>query len=271
MKHESIDAAVRACPICGAGTDQSEPFLSDSRDERLLSASSFASRKVPEYMSHAMVRCRVCDLAYVDRPPSVDELAANYHSADYDSAEEAEDAADAYARAIAPVLSKLRSRGAALEIGTGTGAFLDRLSQAGFRELVGIEPSTAAIDAAPAHRRTWIREGIFEGSDFPPESFDLICCFMTLEHVQDPGALVAAAHRLAAARRRVRRRHPQSPRLAQQDCSAVARRSSTSSICSCSRRSSSANLLTLNGYCRCRRFAASGTATGRATGCASSR
>jgi len=196
MKHETIGAAARACPVCGAGPDQSEPFLSDSRDERLLSASSFASRKVPEFMSHAMVRCRVCDLAYVDRPPSVEELAASYHSADYDSAQEAEDAADAYARAIAPVLSRLRARGAALEIGTGTGAFLDRLSQAGFRDLVGIEPSTAAIDAAPAHRRTWIREGIFEGSDFPPQSFDLICCFMTLEHVQDPGALVAAAHGL---------------------------------------------------------------------------
>jgi SAM-dependent methyltransferase len=132
----------------------------------------------------------------VDRPPSVEELAASYHSADYDSAEEAEDAADAYARAIEPVLNKLRNRGAALEIGTGTGAFLECLSQAGFRELVGIEPSTAAIAAAPAHRRAWIREGIFEGSDFPAESFDLICCFMTLEHVQDPGALVAAAHRL---------------------------------------------------------------------------
>jgi SAM-dependent methyltransferase len=147
-------------------------------------------------MSHAMVRCRVCDLAYVDMPQSVDELAASYHAADYDSAEEAEDAADAYARAIAPVLAKLRNRGSALEIGTGTAAFLERLSDAGFGELVGIEPSTAAIDAAPAHRKAWIREGIFEGSDYPPESFDLICCFMTLEHVQDPGALVAAAHRL---------------------------------------------------------------------------
>lgn len=196
MKHESIDVVVRACPVCGAGADQSEPFLSDSRDERLLNSSSFASRKVPEFMSHAMVRCRACDLAYVDRPPSVEELAASYHTADYDSAEEAEDAADAYARAIEPVLAKLRARGAALEIGTGTGAFLDRLNEAGFGGLVGIEPSTAAIAAAPPHRRPWIREGIFEGADFPPESFDLICCFMTLEHVQDPGALVAAAHRL---------------------------------------------------------------------------
>ena len=196
MKHGSIEAAVRACPVCGAGPDQSEPFLSDTRDESQMSASSFASRKIPEFMSHAMVRCCTCDLAYVDRPPSVEELAASYHTADYDSAEEAEDAADAYARAIGPVVARLSERGAALEIGTGTGAFLERLSILGFRDLVGIEPSTAAIAAAPKDRRAWIREGIFEESNFPPESFDLICCFMTLEHVQDPGALVAAAHRL---------------------------------------------------------------------------
>lgn len=195
MKHAPILTA-RPCPLCGAGADQADPFLADSRDESRLSASSFASRKVPEYMSHAMVCCRACDLAYVDRPPSVESLAASYHAADYDSADEAEDAADAYARALAPVLGKLKGRGAALEIGTGTAAFLDRLKDAGFAELVGVEPSSAAIAAAPAHRRPWIREGIFEEADFAPESFDLICCFMTLEHVQDPGALVASALQL---------------------------------------------------------------------------
>ena len=187
---------LRACPLCGAGADEAEPFLSDTRDESRVSATSFASRKVPEYMSHAMVRCRACDLAYVDRPPSVAALAASYHEADYDSAEEAEDAADAYARALVPVLAQLKGRGAALEIGTGTAAFLDKLGNAGFAELVGVEPSSAAIAAAPAHRKPWIREGIFEEKDFAPASFDLICCFMTLEHVQDPGALVASAWRL---------------------------------------------------------------------------
>jgi SAM-dependent methyltransferase len=195
MKHEPL-ATVRPCPLCGAGADQSEPFLSDTRDDSRVSASSFASRKVPEYMSHAMVRCRSCDLAYVDRPPSVASLAASYHEADYDSAEEAEDAADTYSRALAPVLAHLKGRGAALEIGTGTAAFLEKLGDAGFAELVGVEPSSAAIAAAPAHRQAWIREGIFEEKDFAPNSFDLICCFMTLEHVQDPGALVASAWRL---------------------------------------------------------------------------
>ncbi|WP_037504897.1 class I SAM-dependent methyltransferase [Sphingobium bisphenolivorans] len=195
MKHDPV-TSVRACPLCGAGADQAEPFLSDTRDESRVSASSFASRKVPEYMSHAMVRCRSCDLAYVDRPPSVASLAVSYHAADYDSAEEAEDAAEAYAGALGPVLGQLKGRGAALEIGTGTGAFLERLKGFGFADLIGVEPSSAAIAAAPAHRQPWIREGIFEEADFAPESFDLICCFMTLEHVQDPGALVASAYRL---------------------------------------------------------------------------
>jgi len=195
MKSESAGIA-RLCPLCGAGPDQAEPFLSDTRDESRVSASSFASRKVPEYMSHAMVRCRSCDLAYVDRPPSVASLAASYHEADYDSAEEAEDAADAYARALQPVLRLLKGRDAALEIGTGTAAFLERLRTFGFATLVGVEPSSAAIAAAPSHRKSWIRECIFEEKNFESESFDLICCFMTLEHVQDPGALIASAYHL---------------------------------------------------------------------------
>ena len=200
MQHEHIstnkDCDHRSCPLCGSGSNQAVPFLSDTRDESRISLSSFASRKVPEYMSHAMVRCMVCDLAYVDRPPSVATLAASYHAADYDSAQEAEDAADTYARAIKPVLAQLHGRASVLEIGTGNAAFLERLGVEGFKQLVGIEPSRAAIAAAPAHRAAWIREGIFVEAEFRPESFDLICCFMTLEHVQDPGAIVASAHRL---------------------------------------------------------------------------
>ena len=187
----------RACPVCNAGQDKAELFLAQNIDESRIVGSSFASRKVPEYMNHGMVRCTACDLVYVDQPPSQDELAESYHAADYDSAEEAEHAADAYISAIAPVLEKLTGRrGAALEIGTGTAAFLERLRDARFDELVGIEPSIAAIEAAPAHRKGWIREGIFEADMYPPNSFDLIACFMTLEHVQDPGALVAAAHKM---------------------------------------------------------------------------
>ncbi len=192
-----MSASARPCPICLDEMAPTKVFLRDTIVKSRIVGSSFASRKTPEYMSHAMVRCLGCDVAYVDQPPSETLLAASYHSADYDSAEEAEDAADAYLRVIQPVLHRLAGRSdAALEIGTGTGAFLARLGDAGFRNLVGIEPSVAAIAAARADRRSWIREGIFVEADFASGSFDLICCFMTLEHVREPGDLVSSALRL---------------------------------------------------------------------------
>lgn len=191
------DLGRRPCPVCGAGAGHTEPFVANTLDPAKIDAFSFASRKTPEYMSHAMVRCTACDLVYVDRPPSQADLAQSYHEAEYDSAEEAEHAAETYARTIAPVIARLGGRrGAALEIGTGTGVFLQRLADAGFATVAGVEPSTAALAAAPAARRAWIREGIFDEADFAPESVDLVCCFMTLEHVRDPGELVGAVMRI---------------------------------------------------------------------------
>ena len=70
---------------------------------------------------------------------------------------------------------------------------------------------------------------------------------MTLEHVQDPGALVAAAHRLlrpgGAFVGVTHNRRAWLNRMLVAD-----RRSSTSSTCSCSRRRAQPNLLTFNGY-----------------------
>ena len=153
--------AVRDCPVCGAPASAADAFLHERFDPSRLNRFSFSSRKEPEFMSYRMVRCTTCDLVFVDAPPAQSALAEAYHQADYDSATEAQDAAATYIHAIAPVLARLDRRGAALEIGTGSGVFLDALAGAGFTELVGVEPSSAAIAAAPAHRRSWIRETIF--------------------------------------------------------------------------------------------------------------
>jgi SAM-dependent methyltransferase len=191
-----MSAAPRPCPVCGAPAERATLFLEDSIDPARLSGFSFASRKLPEYMSHRLVRCLECDLVYADRPPPADVLARAYHEAAYDSAQEADDAAAAYIRAARATLAALPRRQSALEIGTGTGIFLECLRGEGFAELIGVEPSSAAIAAAPAHRRAWIRQGIFDESDFEPASFDLVCCFMTLEHVRDPRGVAEAARRL---------------------------------------------------------------------------
>lgn len=187
---------IRSCPVCHASSEQAKLHIEKNIDQEKLSGFSFASRKTPEFMCHRLVQCPTCDLVYADQPPNEDELAHAYHVADYDSSEEANDAAAAYIHAIRPTLDSLARRQSVLEIGTGTGIFLEYLSHEGFTELAGVEPSTAAIAAAPKDRQKWIREGMFDEKDFEPESFDLICCFMTMEHVRDPNIIALAAHRL---------------------------------------------------------------------------
>lgn len=192
----AFNANERACPVCRTDHHLAALYLDNNIDTEKLSSYSFASRKTPEYMTHRLVQCPVCDLVYVIQPPTEDELLRAYHVAAYDSADEANDAASAYLRAMNASLLSLENKQRALEIGTGTGIFLELLHNAGFVEVIGVEPSKAAIAAAPPHRRAWIREGKFDERDFESESFDLICCFMTLEHVLDPKLLVEAAFRL---------------------------------------------------------------------------
>ncbi|WP_254857335.1 class I SAM-dependent methyltransferase [Luteibacter sp. 22Crub2.1] len=189
------DRVERVCPVCGSPSASARRFLDERIDPSRLNEYSFASRKEPEFFNYRMVQCVTCDVVFVDRPPSQQALHQAYHVAEYDSSEEAEDAAAAYLRELEPILQRI-DLGAALEIGTGTGILLEGLATRGFSQVAGVEPSTAAIKAAPAHRRPWIREGIFQEDDYQPESFDLICCFMTLEHVKEPREIAESVHRL---------------------------------------------------------------------------
>jgi SAM-dependent methyltransferase len=171
-------------------------FLEQSFDPARMNDFTFASRKTPEFMSYELVTCGECKTVYALSAPPSQALAGAYHTAQYDSAEEAKLAADTYLKSLSPYLSTLSSFTRALEIGTGTGVFLSLLKQAGFAEVMGIEPSHAAIEAADPRIRPFIREGIFSERDFQAGSFDLICCFQTLEHVSDPRNLVESCARL---------------------------------------------------------------------------
>lgn len=186
----------RSCPVCKTSSKDAVLFQKENIDEKRISGFSYASRKEPEFMCHRLVRCRLCDLVYASNPPEENHLANAYHVSEYDSAEEADDAALAYIKTIRPILKNLKAKKKVLEIGSGTGIFLELLKDQGFEELIGIEPSSAAIEAAPAHRQLWLRKEIFKEENFNPASFDLICCFMTMEHVHNPLIIAQAAQRL---------------------------------------------------------------------------
>jgi len=185
----------RNCPICEDFTSN-KIFLSRKIDDDKITNFSFSSRKEPEFMRYRLVRCNICDLVYADEPPSEKYLHSSYHEADYDSNAEANDAALTYYDYMKIIFESLPKKQKALEIGTGNGIFLEYLKKAGFDEVIGIEPSGAAIDKASPQIKKNIKQGIFNEKDYTLESFDLICCFMTMEHVHDPKVISDSAYRL---------------------------------------------------------------------------
>jgi SAM-dependent methyltransferase len=92
-------------------------------------------------------------------------------------------------------LGKRLKRGAALEIGCSSGFFLEELLARGFGEVQGCEPSVEAKALAAPSVRGRIRTGFFTEDAYPDATFDLICCFQTLDHLGDPMAMLRACHR----------------------------------------------------------------------------
>jgi SAM-dependent methyltransferase len=184
----NLELTNRNCPVCGS-SDESHVFAESNVDVSKLDAFAFASRKFPEYMHWRLIECQICDLLYATPAPAPESLSVAYDGAAFDSGAEAKYAALTYARFLPRIKSKLPDAHGALDIGTGDGAFLQHLLDAGFTGIVGIEPSTAPIAAAQPAIRALIRHDIFRASDYAPESFSLITCFQTFEHLFDPLAM----------------------------------------------------------------------------------
>lgn len=174
----------RNCPVCGDGSGL--PFLKGSINYDRLNGFSYASRKEPEFMSFPLVLCRNCGLVYASSTPDARTLAYCYSEAQYDSGEEAHFAAETYCRLLRPWLSQLPAKHQAVDIGAGNGALLSLLLADGFETVIGVEPSRAAIAAAPPDIQIYIRPGLFSRGILDTEHPDLVCAFQTLEHVEDP-------------------------------------------------------------------------------------
>jgi SAM-dependent methyltransferase len=191
MSDQRQSTGERACPVCGRRDYRI--FAPERLDMARVSAFTYSSRKLPEFMCLRLVRCLGCDLVYAPEPPSAKFLGTAYAGAAYDSGVEARAAAETYAAALAPHLSVLPCRSVAVDVGAGSGPLLPWLCQQGFETVIGIEPSLAAIAAAPPDVAPLLRPGVFSPDVLGKVEPSLICSFMTLEHLPDPADFMSSA------------------------------------------------------------------------------
>jgi SAM-dependent methyltransferase len=188
------DLEHRQCPTCGS--DRFVLVAEERIDRSKLDGFAFASRKRPEYMHFRLVLCQACDLVYASPAPTADALRRAYHEAAFDSAEESRFASSTYAAFLPAILERVPSTGGALDIGTGDGSFLLALQAAGIADVVGVEPSSAPVEAAAETVRPLIRQGPFRGADFAPGRCRRVTTLHTHEHLPEPLSVCREVHDL---------------------------------------------------------------------------
>jgi len=82
-----------------------------------------------------------------------------------------------------------------LEVGCGTGGNLPLLKE--FGAVSALEPNSEARRYIAEHRRVRVDEGrLPDAVPYPPGSFDLVCAFDVIEHLDDPIGSLTALGRL---------------------------------------------------------------------------
>jgi len=153
----------------------------------------------------AVVRCGECGLVRLDPQPSPEEL-RRYYPGSYWFAPDRSLVGrleEQYRRAVLNghvrfaerALRSSRARGPLLDVGCGGGLFPGMMRQRGFR-VIGMDFSREAAAVAWRHHHVPAVVTDLEHAPFRPGSFAGITMSHVLEHLPDPRAYLAAAHRL---------------------------------------------------------------------------
>ena len=200
------------CPLCGNGSATPVWFRSP---DALTAVDATA---VPaDAVGWWVVRCNSCGLGRVDPLPLEADLPALYgeayfttgaytnaahtggmdgHLTLYDRPGGRSASLRYQGRLVARVECFRQARkGRLLDVGCGAGYFLDAAREAGW-QVQGVELSSAAASVGREQLGLDIFQGTLADAAFPDASFDVLTLFEVLEHLRDPGAVLAEARRI---------------------------------------------------------------------------
>lgn len=142
--------------------------------------------------TYTLLRCPACTLVWLHDAPAPDDMHLHY--------------TDAYHRLISGAgenspnrwldrlhtLSRFKQGGALLDLGCSSGGFLGALPPKVWK-LYGIEMSAECARRAEARTGAKVFVGNVPEASYPANFFDAITCFDVLEHVYEPGRVMAKA------------------------------------------------------------------------------
>jgi 2-polyprenyl-3-methyl-5-hydroxy-6-metoxy-1,4-benzoquinol methylase len=170
--------------------------------EAIAVGEDFEYRSSPDQF--LAMRCRECGLVYLALRPAMSDLdrvyppdyhAFNFSSERYGPAHQVREWLET--RRLRPWCRELRPDARIIDMGCGDGFHLSLLRKLGAPgwELEGVDASERAVEAARA-RGMVIHLGTAQQVSLPAASYDLALLIATIEHVDDPPAVLRAVREL---------------------------------------------------------------------------
>jgi len=191
MNHNPI-LVPTSCAICGTSKNSTELYpanfsLQDFNPE------IFSARRIPDKIHYRIVRCQSCGLVRSDPMIDQETLAELYTKSNQTYDDEVPNLMESYARYLDRTIRCLNGagftglrKGSLLEIGCGSGFFLEKALEYGFDQVMGIEPSQQAVEKSSLRIRHNIICDILRPGLLQPEQFDIICMFQVFDHIAAP-------------------------------------------------------------------------------------
>lgn len=172
------------CTICG-NNKNTKLLYKENYDFTKLDKKTFSARRMPDGTHYRFVKCYKCGLVFSN--PIIDALKIKkfYEDSDFNYQTESEYLRKIYFKYLTKFVNVDKDM-KILEIGCANGFFLDELYKKGYRNVYGVEPGMSSVNKASQNIKNRIRINVFKRKLFNDNTFDLILCFHTLDHVINP-------------------------------------------------------------------------------------
>ncbi len=183
------------CAIC-KGTEDLTILYPANFTPAKITGKRFSARLIPDRMHYTIVRCKRCSLIFsnpIFPQKIINEL---YKKSDFLYQTEASYLGETYISYFKKVIEGKITNMSVLDIGCGNGFFLNELQALGVKKAFGVEPSLDSVEKASDNIKKRIKFDILREGLFKKNSFDVICCFHTLDHIVDVNEFLTIVYSL---------------------------------------------------------------------------
>jgi SAM-dependent methyltransferase len=161
-----------------------------------LTAELFSARRIPDKIHYRIVRCQKCGMVFSSPVLAPMIVSQWYKQARCTYVGQMDHVANTYLKLFKAYRNLVPKKPRVVEVGCGTGFFLEQLRGLGVTDVYGVEPGESMVNQASGWLKRKIHVGTFKSGLFSANQFDAVFCFHTLDHMLFPRAFIKEAYKI---------------------------------------------------------------------------